>query len=91
MPNHVHALFVQNPQWPLEKIIHSWKRFTARKLNAILDRHGNLWQRDYFDRLVRDEKHFGNCVRYIRRNSDKAQLPRDEFTLYESALARNIE
>ncbi len=27
MPNHVHALFVQNPEWPLEKLIRSWKGF----------------------------------------------------------------
>ena len=31
MPNHVHALFVQNQGWPLEKIVQSWKRFTARQ------------------------------------------------------------
>jgi REP element-mobilizing transposase RayT len=57
MPNHVHALFVQNPEWPLEKLIRSWKGFTARQINKVLGRSGGLWQRDYFDRLVRDEKH----------------------------------
>src|SRR5438045_8826991 len=25
MPNHIHALFVQNPEWPLEKLTQSWK------------------------------------------------------------------
>ena len=84
MSNHVHALFVQNPDWPLEKLIQSWKRFTTREINKLLERSGNLWQRDYFDRLVRDEKHFVNCVRYIRRNPEKARLPRNEFILWES-------
>jgi REP element-mobilizing transposase RayT len=73
MPNHVHALFVQNPEWPLEKLTQSWKRFAARQINKLLDRFGNLWQRDYFDRLVRDEEPFANCVRYIRRNPEKAR------------------
>ena len=91
MPNHVHAIFVQNPQWPLEKILNSWKTFTARRINALLERRGSLWQRDYFDRLVRDQGHFENCVRYIRRNPGKAQLPQGEFVLYEGELARNIE
>jgi putative transposase len=91
MPNHAHALFVQNPEWSLEKILSSWKTFTARRINALLGRHGHLWQRDYFDRLVRDENHFANCGRYIRRNPQKAQLCKDEFTLYESELARNVE
>ena len=68
MPNHVHAVFVLNPAWSLEKIILSWKGFTARKINPLLGRTGSFWQRDYFDRLVRDAKHLANCVRYIRRN-----------------------
>jgi REP element-mobilizing transposase RayT len=90
MPNHIHALFVQNPEWPLEKLIRSWKGFTARRINALLGRSGALWQRDYFDRLVRDEEHFANCVRYIRRNPVEAQLTKNEFILWESDLARSI-
>jgi putative transposase len=90
MPNHVHALFVQNPEWPLEKLIRSWKGFTARQLNKLLGRSGNFWQRDYFDRLVRDEKHFANCLRYIRRNPEKASLGKDEFILWESDIAKAI-
>lgn len=50
MPNHVHALFVQNADWPLEKLLRSWKSFTSRKINSLLGRDGSLWQRDYFDR-----------------------------------------
>jgi REP element-mobilizing transposase RayT len=90
MPNHVHALFVQNPEWPLEKLIRSWKGFIARQTNKLLGRSGSFWQRDYFDRLVRDEKHFANCVRYIRRNSEKAQLGDTEFVLWESEIAKGI-
>jgi putative transposase len=91
MPNHVHAVFVQNSDWPLERILRSWKSFTSRKVNSLLDRAGGLWQRDYFDRLVRDGKHFANCVRYIRRNPAKAHLHSGEYILYESELARSIE
>jgi putative transposase len=90
MPNHVHTLFVQNPEWPLEKLIQSWKRFASRETNKCLHRSGRLWQRDYFDRLVRDEKHFANCVRYIRRNPKKAGLREDQYILYESEVARGI-
>jgi len=58
MPNHVHVLFVQNADWPLEQLLRTWKSFTSRRINSLLRREGSLWQRDYFDRLVRDEKHF---------------------------------
>ena len=91
MPNHVHALFAQNAEWPLERILRSWKSFTSRRINALLGGDGGLWQRDYFDRLVRDEKHFANCVRYIRRNPQRARLRDREYILYESDLARSIE
>jgi putative transposase len=90
MPNHLHALFVQNSEWPLEKLIRSWKGFTARRVNKLLGRSGSFWQRDYFDRLVRDQKHFANCVRYIRHNPEKATLTPTEFILWESELAREI-
>jgi REP element-mobilizing transposase RayT len=91
MPNHVHALFIQNADWPSEKLLRSWKSFSSRKINSLLQRGGGLWQRDYFDRLVRDEKHFENCVRYIRKNPTKAHLRETEYVLYESELARSIE
>jgi REP element-mobilizing transposase RayT len=91
MPNHAHALFVQNANWPLEKLLRSWKSFSSRKINSLLGRDGSLWQRDYFDRLVRDQKHFANCVRYIRRNPAKAHLQSRGYILYESELARSIE
>jgi putative transposase len=91
MPNHVHTLFVQNANWPLEKLLRSWKSFSSRKINSLLARGVSLWQRDYFDRLVRDPKHFANCVRYIRRNPGKVHLHSGEYILYESELARSIK
>ena len=90
MPNHVHTLFVQKSEWLLDALIASWKRFSACKINKLVDRSGSLWQQDYFDRLVRDEKHFGNCVRYIRRNPEKARLRSGEYILYESEIARAV-
>jgi REP element-mobilizing transposase RayT len=90
MPNHVHAVFVQNPEFPLEKLIRSWKGFTARHVNKQLGRSGTFWQRDYFDRLIRDEKHFANCVRYIRRNPEKAHLSKAERILWEGDIAKAI-
>jgi putative transposase len=91
MPNHVHALFVQNPEFPLEKLILSWKTFTARNMNKLLGRSGNLWQRSYFDRMIRDERHYRNCVRYIRRNPQRARLRTGDYILYESETAKQIQ
>ena len=80
MPNHVHLLFT--PLAPLEKLMQSWKGISSRRIAA-----GSIWQKNYRDTLIRDASHFGNAVRYIRRNPVK--LPPGTFTLWqcERALA----
>ena len=90
MPNHVHALFMLLSGWSLENLIHSWKSFSAKRINHRTGQSGVLWQKDYFDRLVRDSEHFENCVRYIWNNPKKAGLRRDGFDLWESEIAKAI-
>jgi putative transposase len=90
MPNHVHVLFVQNPEFSVEKVLRSWKSYPARQINALIDSSTPLWEKDYFDRLIRDEKHLANCVRYIRRNPAKAKLRSGEYILHENEIAKEI-
>jgi REP element-mobilizing transposase RayT len=73
MPNHVHVL-IEMKNYSLSNIVHSWKSFTAHKANKLLNRTGRFWMSDYFDRFIRDEKHFMATVEYIRRNPVKAGL-----------------
>ena len=76
MPNHVHVLvrpFVEKED-SLERILHSWKRFTARQINENFMRNGPLWQKESFDRIVRDEEHLYRCIQYIGSNAKKAGL-----------------
>ncbi len=68
MPNHVHALVETREEWPLAGIVHSWKSFTAHRANRILKRSGDFWLREYFDRFIRDDRHFENAVGYIEIN-----------------------
>jgi len=75
MPNHVHGL-IEREDWPLAGIIHSWKSFTAHAANQILNRSGDFWFREYFDRFIRDERHFRNAVAYIEENPVKAGFVR---------------
>jgi putative transposase len=90
MPNHVHVIFALNPQWQMEQLIHSWKRHSARAIHRATGQSGALWMKDYFDRLIRDPEPLSRCVRYVRRNPEKAQLRTDEFILYESPVAQAI-
>jgi putative transposase len=90
MPNHVHALFTLLGGHHLEDLLHSWKSFTANKIHGVTGERDQLWQRDYFDRLIRDNTHFQNCVRYIRKNPMKAKLRPGEYLLYESELVGTV-
>jgi REP element-mobilizing transposase RayT len=90
MPNHAHVLVSLHPSARLEDEVGAWKSVSARAINRRLGRRGTLWQEDYFDRLVRDARHFANCVRYIRRNPEKARLRAGEYELWESELAQGV-
>lgn len=74
MPNHVHVLITPVNGFLLSEIVHSWKSFTSKKANKLLNRRGEFWRRDYFDRLIRDEKHYIRTVEYIHNNPVKASL-----------------
>ncbi|WP_222846979.1 transposase [Pontiella desulfatans] len=83
MPNHVHVLFRPLEKHKLEDIIKSWKGFTAREINKVLGTRGTLWQSDYWDRLIRNERHLFKCREYIRKNPIKAKLCEGQFLLFE--------
>jgi putative DNA methylase len=74
MPNHVHVMIEQIEGYRLGDTIHSWKSYTANLINRRIGARGALWAPDYFDRFIRDEKHYGNAVRYIENNPVKAGL-----------------
>lgn len=74
MPNHVHVLVETQPAHSMSAIVHSWKSFTAKAINQALERQGTLWQREYFDRYIRDERHLQAVIDYIDNNPVKAGL-----------------
>ena len=76
MPNHVHTLFTAKAGYELSQIAHSWKSYTARECNRVLNRTGEFWQREPFDRYIRNEQHYVNAVSYIEDNPVKAGLCR---------------
>ena len=69
MPNHVHVCFMPLNGFRISQILHTWKSYSANSVNQVLNRTGKVWQKEYFDRYIRDESHFERVVRYIRRNN----------------------
>jgi len=74
MPNHIHVLIETRTAIALAEVVKAWKGQTARAANALIGRSGSFWERDYFDRFIRDDAHLAAVVRYIERNPVKAGL-----------------
>lgn len=68
MPNHVHAVIETKECVNIQAVMHNLKGYTASKINKLLMREGGVWQRDYYDRLIRNEEHYENAINYILHN-----------------------
>jgi REP element-mobilizing transposase RayT len=77
MPDHVHVLVTPLQDRTLDKILHSWKSFTANEVNKMLHRAGALWQQESFDHLVRSREAFERFEAYIESNPVAAGLCSD--------------
>jgi len=69
MPNHVHVMMYLRHGATLDRVLHSWKSFTAHEIGQ-----GVIWQREYFDRIIRDAEDFKTSHSYVLNNPYKAGL-----------------
>lgn len=74
MPNHVHLLLTPMQGFTIGELVASWKKYSARRANERLNRGGPFWQREYFDRYIRSERHYVFAVHYIEHNPVTAGL-----------------
>lgn len=91
MPNHIHGIIVCCPSdtdssTPLSKIIRDFKSFTTHEYYKDKSRlTGNLWQRGYYERVVR-YKELDGIREYIVKNP--ADWENDEFFEREKAYGQ---
>ncbi len=74
MTDHVHVLVKPLEKHILQDIIHSWESFTAHQFRRYFGRKVGIWQGEYFDRIVRDEREFLDKAQYILNNPLKGGL-----------------
>ncbi len=94
MPDHVHLLIrpletVSGKYIALAKIMKTLKGVSARKINCQLSSIGPVWQKESFDRIVRDDEEWREKYEYIRGNAVKAGLtenPQDYPWLIEGDI-----
>lgn len=99
MPNHVHGIVLIHDdgfvgaglrpaptryRYPLSEIVRAFKSFSARRINAIQNAAGRpVWQRNYFEHIVRSERSLNRIRQYIGNNVAQWQCDR-EHPLRES-------
>jgi len=90
LPNHVHVLIDTHCQirrippntpiteenyTPYQKFMNLIKGATAKECNQLLNQTGKrFWQKESWDRMVRDEEEFYRIIAYILNNPVKAKL-----------------
>ena len=57
----------------LANVIRVLKGGAAHIVNSMLKRKGAVWSRDYYDKVIRDEKHYWVVYEYIKYNAVKAR------------------
>ena len=79
MPNHVHMLLhisandsCNGPMWAsaptnveIPALIRSWKTLVTKELGY------SIWQRSYYDHIIRDQRDYNVRLQYIRENPAK--------------------
>jgi len=66
--------------------LHAWKSFTGVEINRQLSRSGVLWQKEYYDHLIRNGEQLKRAIRYTAENPAKAGM-REWPYVYVSAEA----
>jgi REP element-mobilizing transposase RayT len=74
MHNRVHVLFTPAQGFTMSRIVGDWKSVTAHRCSKLLKQTGRFWHKEYFDRYIRNERHYQSALAYIENNPVKAGL-----------------
>jgi REP element-mobilizing transposase RayT len=89
MPNHVHGIIVltdvgagfkpaPTKRRPVSEIVRAFKTFSARRINEYRNTAGiPVWQRNYYEHVIRSERELTQIREYISTNHLKWGLDRE--------------
>jgi putative transposase len=97
MPNHIHGIIVitvgaglrpaptpapTRRQYGLPEIVRAFKSFSARRINEIRQSPGvPIWQRNYFEHVIRNEESLNHIRQYILDNPARWAFDRENPTV----------
>lgn len=97
MPNHVHAVIVigcdaqserSRPFPTLSTIIGLYKSGVSKQIHIIAP-DVPVWQKSFYDRILRDEEEYLAACRYIEENPLRWRMRETASTLMENGLTRS--
>ena len=78
MPDHVHLVLTPSYHGTavvsVAEIMQGIKSASPHKINRLLNRNGQVWQRESFDRVLRREESIHAKVEYMVQNPVRARL-----------------
>ena len=74
MPDHVHLIFAPYEGYELATILSRVKSVSAHDINVTTGCRGHVWQREYFDRIIRSNEDLPKKIDYICNNPVRAGL-----------------
>lgn len=91
MPNHVHGIVViennraglesragLEPAPTLSEIVRQFKTFSSKRINQLRDNPGcPVWQRNYYERVIRNEQELAKTREYIVSNPMRWALDKE--------------
>ena len=87
LPNHVHGILLitcpdssgtERKAPALGHVVQAFKSISAIQVNRLLSRSGRpLWQRNYYEHIIRDDTSLDQIRRYIRNNPFNWKLDRE--------------
>jgi len=76
MPDHAHVV-AGLVSGTLGELMQSWKGYTARRINKLLNRKGPVWNKQYHDHAIRKDEVLMEVIRYCLNNPVRAGLVED--------------
>ena len=65
MPNHVHVIVSFCEGVDMAEVVQEWKSVSAHQINRLLRRKGELWQKDYYNHIIRDRVEYEKQLVYV--------------------------
>jgi REP element-mobilizing transposase RayT len=71
MPDHYHVVLGLGEGKTLQSLMASLNRHTSRRINEVLGRRGQFWEKGFYDRALRDRREFDGFLEYMHLNPVK--------------------